>query len=105
MSTSNGTLIDLSIASTMTASYRQSNPGAIQGFLFDSSLIQQIMSQAGTVGVRFYLGMNAVSGSNQLNLIMVGVDANGNDQTNGLLAERATVCPPRCGTSNTLNGN
>jgi hypothetical protein len=40
-------------------------------------------------------------GNNQL--VLVGVDANGDDMTAGVIVDKAYACPPYCSQKNPLN--
>lgn len=97
-----GSPILLSDASTMTASFRNLFRGMSYGHLFGNDIILQILSEPGVEGVRFYNGLNS---NGQLELIMIGVDANGVDLTNGTIADLTRECPPLCGNKNALNSS
>lgn len=92
--------IPLNTASAWTANYRNANPNQIKGHYFGKTAILAILEQSGCVGIRVYYAINS-DGVKQL--IVVGVDANGNDLYNGLLADRSFNCPPDCGAANPLN--
>ncbi|MCC6370743.1 MAG: hypothetical protein IT236_07060 [Bacteroidia bacterium] len=92
--------IPLSEASAWTANYRNANPGQINGHYFGGDAIQNVLAQTGCVGLRMYYAIND-EGVKQL--IIVGVNADGNDLVNGLLLDRSVLCPPTCGNSNSLN--
>jgi hypothetical protein len=96
-----GKLIPLQEAAGLTAAYRQNHPGQIQGFLFGKTNVEEILNQRGCVSVRSYLGQNP---DGSLELIVVGVDANGNDMLDKVL-DRSHKCPPLCGDQNVLNSN
>lgn len=91
----------LQTASEWTANYRNSNPStATIAHYFGKTAIQNIFNQNGCVGMRIYYALDD-SGNKQL--IIVGVDSDGNDLYNGLLAERSFRCPSVCSSSNPLN--
>lgn len=94
--------ISLTDASEMTENYRNANPGTttILAHYFGKARIQAILSQEDCVGMRTYY---AISNDGVKQLVIVGVDENGNDLYNGLLAERSYHCPPQCSASNPLN--
>ena len=92
--------ITLQEASAMTANYRNASPGAVLGHYFGNSAISAILAQTGCVGIRMYY---AITNEGVKQLVLVGVDSNGNDLYNGLLADRSYNCPPDCGNSNPLN--
>lgn len=64
--------------------------------------IQPLLDQSGCVSVRFYFGVKLES-TPQLTIVAVGVDANGNDMTTGIILDRSDECPPKCSAANPLN--
>lgn len=89
----------LETAVEWTANYRAANPGSSTNpttlaHYFGKAAISEIFGQTGCVGFRAYYALND-TGEKQL--IITGVDADGNDLYEGLLAERSVVCPPNCG--------
>ncbi len=92
---SNPNEISLAEASSMTHSYQ--NDPAFSGMTISckisNSAYQDIMSQPGCVEVRSYFAKNS---SGNLTLVIVGVDTNGNDMTNGIIMNRFTPCPTNC---------
>ena len=86
--------ISLDEAVKLTANFRAAaGPSAIKGGYFKKETIQAILDQPGCVGLRYYYGQKE---DGTPVLILVGVDKNGNDLTDGLLAEFSTPCPPFC---------
>lgn len=63
--------------------------------LLPNDAIQPLLDQPGCVSVRFYFGVK-IEGTPQLTIVAVGVDANGNDMTTGIIVDRAIGCPPDC---------
>ncbi len=93
--------IPLDEAADMTRRYRENaDLNARLGGLFAREAFDRILSQEGCMGIRFYF---AESKDGEMELILVGVDANGNDMEYGELAERIIGCPPFCGSENVLN--
>ena len=90
----------LDVASEWTSNYRKANPDSINAHYFGRTAIRQIFLQEGCVGMRVYY---ALDNEGVKQLIIVGVDAEGNDLYEGLLAERSKPCPPVCGRKNPLN--
>ncbi len=96
-----GEAISLALGSTMTAAYRAANPGAIKAHFFGSTILNDILAQADCVGIRMYYGLDE-DGIKQL--VLVGVNEDGDDQTAGIIADRSEPCPSVCDTGNsTLN--
>lgn len=94
-----GSQITLQDGAVMTASHRAANPNAKLGHFMGKDLINQILAQAGCMGIRVYHGLDT-RGNREL--VFVGVDANENDMTSGIIADRMVGTPPS-GTSNPLN--
>jgi hypothetical protein len=93
--------ISLNDAATMTAAFRSSYPDAKKGGAFNKKAIEDVIDQTGCTGLRYYFGED---GDENLCLIVVGIDSNGDDMTDGEIRERAWPCPPVCGSANSLNG-
>lgn len=91
--------VPLSEAAIMTAAYRLANPGALLGGVFNNNAIQLILDQPDCIQVRYYYALN----NGVSTLVLVGVDASGNDIVNGQLADYALPNPPDGGNSNPLN--
>jgi hypothetical protein len=78
----------------------QAGPGTILGGFFGKEAILAILAQEGAVGLRYYYGMDE---NGKPHVILIGVDKEGDDMTEGLLAQRSVVCPPICAKENVLN--
>ena len=95
-----GEQVTLAEAAAWTKRYRTSNPTAIKASFYGMNKINDVLNQPGVVGIRFYNGEDS-NGVN--NLILVGVDANEDDITLGVIMESGPQCPSQCGASNSLN--
>ncbi len=96
-----GTYITLTQGSTWTASHRTANPTAIKGHFFGKTKLQEMLNQTNCVGLRFY---RAIDDAAALQLVVVGVLADGTDMTTGLILDRSFLCPPYCDAGSSLNG-
>ncbi len=94
-----GSQITLQDGAVMTASHRAANPNARLGHFMGKDILNQILAQAGCMGIRMYHGLDT-RGNREL--VFVGVDANENDMTSGIVADMSKPCPPY-GTANALN--
>lgn len=93
--------ISLAEASAWTANYRNSiTSGDTIAHYFGKEAIKAILNQENCVGIRIYYALDTAATKQ---IIAVGVNADGNDLYNGLLAERTVKCPQHCSTSNPLN--
>lgn len=72
----------------------------IKGGYFSRSIFDKILSQPGCAGVRYYY---AKKDDGTATIVLVGVDAGGNDITQGVLGDDSWPCPPYCGAPNDLN--
>ena len=93
--------ITLAQASAWTKNYRNTiTSSQTIAHYFGRAAIESILAQSDCVGIREYYALDD-AGAKQI--IIVGVDANGNDLYNGLLAERSVKCPQDCAAANPLN--
>ena len=95
-----GEQVTLDQAAAWTKRYRTSNPTAIKATFYGINKINDVLNQPNVVGIRFYNGEDQ-NGVN--NLILVGVDANEDDITTGIIMESGLTCPNYCGVVNQLN--
>jgi hypothetical protein len=94
--------ITLEEGGALTQAYRDASPAnATRGHYFAKGIISSILDQADCVGVRIYYGLDE-DGKKQL--VAVGVKANEDDMTTGIIADKTQLCPPFCGAGNVLNG-
>lgn len=94
-----GAAISLSVASAMTARYRQNNPNQIKAHFFGKEILAEILSQHNCVGIRMYYGINE---NGDRELVLVGVDQGQNDILD-LVVDLSAPCPKACSTANPLN--
>lgn len=72
---------------------------ATEGGHFPREVFERILAQPGCVGIRFYYGTNP-DGSPAL--VLIGIDANNADMTDGEIDDTHFPCPPFCPTNSTL---
>lgn len=96
-----GSIVTLENASKLTEEYRKTiSPGDTIANAVGKNLVESILAQPGCMGIRFYYALNE-QGNKQL--VLVGVDENGNDLTEGNIVDQLPNCPPRCSIANPLN--
>ena len=105
--------MDLATAAIWTADERERSSGQAKAYFFGRDIIKQILAQDGCMGLRVYYAFDPVSGKRHL--LMVGADADQNDQLPPLsappgadkyiIAEMALACPNNCGVANDLNSS
>jgi hypothetical protein len=65
----------------------------INGGFFARSAFEKILAQPGAVGIRYYYAQND---DGTPTLVLVGVDAKGQDMQTGSIMDRIIPCPPFC---------
>jgi len=96
-----GAIITLAEGAKMTADYRATiSSGDILAHAVGKNLFNSILNQLGCVGIRIYYALDE-NGEKQL--VLVGVDSNGNDLTAGVIVDRTKSCPTSCSLKNPLN--
>ena len=97
-----GSPIDPTTAGDWTRRYRKANAGATTGHFFGRAILQKLLDESGSMGIRFYYGL-APDGTRQL--VAVAANAAMNDLLEGtnIVADDAKMCPPCCSTPNVLN--
>jgi hypothetical protein len=93
--------ITLQEAEELTHAY-QNDPeyqGKTVSCRIDNEAYQAVINQDDCIGIRTYFAKNS---DNKLTIVVVGVDANGNDMTDGVLLNRALGCPNACPSASSL---
>jgi len=105
--------IDIEDGAILTRRYRDEMELGIEeeeiedyclGGYFSKAAIQTLLAQRDCVGIRVYYGLDA-DGTQKL--VLVGVDANENDQVgvDHCCADAMIPCPESCGNDNMLNSD
>lgn len=98
---SHGSSISKEEGKTLIQKFQTEHPNEKKAFLYDASLIQDLLDDTtSTVGVRIYLGKKT---NNDLCLVLVGTDTNGDDLTNNLVLEMGSPCPAECDPNSYFN--
>lgn len=99
-----GGQISIERAAALTGEFRKANKNAScqrEAHLFGRDNIEALLGQTGCQGIRVYHGIDPDTHSKEV--ILVGVDASGNDMTNMIL-DLSLPCPDRCSNGNPVNG-
>lgn len=102
--------IGYELGAKMIKTYFDRNPDDVLAHFMGRNMIEAILAQPGVVGIRMFHALNDL-GIKQL--VLVGVDCNGNNvldftevgengemiKKKGIVADRARACPPYCGDS------
>ena len=94
--------ISLDDAAVLTANFRQSFPTAVIANAYGKRQMLALLEQADCAGFRIY---NGLDGRGAQQLVIVAVDADGNDLYRGVLIDHTQPCPHVCSTENPLNTN
>lgn len=86
----------ISLQSTLSITVDEANPKAMA---YGKERIQDILDQEGCEGIRIYNGY----AQSKRNMILIGVDEDGNDMTGGNILELGSPCPPYCAPSTSLD--
>ncbi len=91
-------VISLEQAQNWATIYREKNPGSVIAYLIPGIDFKQLLSENGTVDIRAYVGIDPESGLQKL--MLVGVDAKGNDlidEKSGYdIYDFTQPCPNKC---------
>ena len=86
-----GEIITLDEAVKYTHAFQKNNPDALKALFVGRNKINRILEQNDCIGVRIYNGLDAESGKN--NLVLVGVNVEGEDITEGVILQDLNPCP------------
>lgn len=95
-----GEVITLNEAVNYAHSFQERQPEAIKSFFVGTNKLNLIIEQEGCIGLRIYNGYDPVT--NKENRVLVGVDASGEDISNGIIVEELFPCPTDCPKSSPL---
>lgn len=87
-------IVTLQEAQVITHTYQNSRDfaGKTTASKISASVYQALIAQPGCEAVRTYFGLK----DNTLTIVVVGVDAIGNDMTAGVILDHADNCPTKC---------
>jgi hypothetical protein len=91
----NSHAITLTEAVTMTHDYQNDSTftGMTVSGKYDASVFEDLLAQNGAAGIRIYFAKNSAG---TLTTVLVATDDSGNDLTDGLLMNKAILCPNNC---------
>ena len=90
--------LDLATAQEWAALYREKNPNSVIAYLIPGIDFTQLIEQANVENIRAYVGIDPESGLQKL--MLVGVDAKGNDliseKDKDYIYDFTRPCPDKC---------
>ena len=94
--------ITLDAAAAMTRRYREAFPDRVKGGAFLAPQLRELLAQRDCLALRYYYALDEAA---KKTLVLVGVDPEGADLTDGALLEMSIPCPPYCAGINELNAS
>ncbi len=93
-------VINLDTAINYTHAYQAQHPDEIKAYFVGIEKINLILEHEDCTGIRIYNGYDSEAG--RTNLVLVGVNANGEDMITAPIIEKLSPCPPSCDRSSPL---
>jgi hypothetical protein len=97
---SSGEFITLDEAKSYVFEFRKMYPTSLKGYFAGEEKINLILAQDKCIGLRIYNGYSIED--SKTNLVIVGVDENEKDMTDGLILEKTEPCPSSCDITSAL---
>lgn len=102
-----------SAAATRTLNFQTAFPNSNKGVKFSKDDVLEIIQQENCIAMRAYFALDSSGNPNGLQILLVGVDENGDDIIQSGAGQHNTstaklkggtwICPPACGVANDLN--
>ncbi len=96
-----GSVISLELALEMVNEFRSKYPDLPKGFFVGKNNINLILDQKDCIGIRSYNGIDDKTG--RQTLVLVGVNKDHKDMTDGYIVDRVVPCPTACDKDSPLN--
>ena len=95
-----GSVIALDEAKKFVSDFRTKYPDMPKGFFAGADKLALLLKQSSCIGIRIYNGYD--ESKLMTNLVLVGVDKDEKDMTDGVILERLVPCPGACDQSSAL---
>ena len=88
-------IINLAEAVSLTNAFQKSAIGNGQTIsaIIEKELIEQILNQEGCCGINIY---NALNEEGKITFVLVGYDKDKKDMVEGVILDKAEICPKKC---------
>lgn len=90
--------ITLAEAIKSTHKWQKKHRRGRHAWMLPRAILDEILQQPGCGGIRVYAG--GVKGDKRM--VWIGTDTEGNDLTDGVIAEECLACPPFCSVASPL---
>ena len=84
----------------LTKEFRKRFTTQPKGYFFSKDTLQAMLNETNSVGIRFYFGSDP---NGVLKLVFCACAGNENDIFSDIVGDAGAICPPNCGTANSLN--
>ena len=95
-----GSPIGLEEAKEYVTAFRKIYPDEVKAFYIGSSQVKKVLEQENCMGLRMYNGYDEKE--KRMNIVIVGVDTDEKDMTDGVILDRTWPCPNYCDISSAL---
>ncbi|TBX66137.1 hypothetical protein EZL74_11150 [Flavobacterium silvisoli] len=95
-----GEPISLEEARIYVKDFKEKFPEEVKASYMGRVNFMKLLEQKDCIGIRIYNGYDVKE--ERLNVVLVGVDFEGNDMTNGLIMDRTVPCPSYCDNKSAL---
>lgn len=95
-----GGSISLEEAKEFVTAFRTLYPEEVKAFYVGSNQVKKVLEQENCMGLRMYNGYDEKE--KRLNIVIVGVDVNEKDMTDGVILDKSLPCPSYCDISSAL---
>jgi hypothetical protein len=96
-----GGTISLELAIKYIKAFRENFPDETRCSFIGAINVKLILEQKGCIGIRIYNGYDIIEKTEKL--VLVGVDSDGCDITDGVIMDRLIPCPRCCDVRSLLN--
>ena len=91
-----GEIISKEEAKVFISAFKNKYPNEVTAFFIGKTNVEKILKQADCIGIRIYNGYNTAA--SKMNQVLLGVNSNEEDMSDGIIMERLYTCPPYCST-------
>jgi len=93
--------VTLAEAAAHTRRHREAKASPVHAHAFHADQVLALLQQPGCAALRVYHGLDATGAPN---LVLVAMDAAGEDMVGGAILEQGAPCPPYCSSTGGLHG-
>ena len=95
-----GEIITKEEARIFAKAFKLKYPSEVTSFFIGKTNVEKILMQENCIGIRIYNGYDVAT--SKMNQVLLGVNSNDEDMSDGIIIERLYTCPPYCPTSSLM---